>query len=144
MLSSTEINSIGHGIAVLIEIYAAYWAFGIRRALAVNIYRSQALGIGLVAVSFAILVFESVIRVFIIPLTQHYSFISLVILFIVFLVLFYWIDATMISARRSDPLLRDSLHWSKLRILPWIVIVAWVIIDIFLFFFGNITAYETV
>lgn len=37
---------------MVISVYAAYWAFSIRRALALGLYRSQALGIGLVAVGY--------------------------------------------------------------------------------------------
>ncbi len=42
-------------------------------------------------------------------------------MFFVFLVmLFYWIDASVIAAKRSDPLGREILHWSRLRIALWI------------------------
>ncbi len=142
MLSSIDINSIGHGIAGLIELYAAYWAFGIRRALAVRIYRRQALGIGLVAIGFAILDLEQTVSIFDIAVLEDSGLLFIATLFIVFLILFYWIDASMISAKRSDPLLRDSLHWSKLRILIWIVLLAWTGTDILLFGLGIILTFE--
>ncbi len=131
-ISNAEVTAIGHGIAVLIELYAAYWALNIRHALAVKVYRRQALGIGLVAISFAILDFEQVLSSVIIPSLGGNGFIFFGTVFLVSLILFYWIDSSMISARRSDPLLRDSLHWSKLRILLWILIVAWYLIDVIL------------
>ena len=36
-----------------------------------------------------------------------------------FAILFYWIDASAGAARRSDPLLRDTLHWTKVRLWLW-------------------------
>ena len=37
--------------------------------------------------------------------------------------IFYFTDATMKAARRSDPLLRDTLHWSRIRIPLWAVVI---------------------
>jgi hypothetical protein len=37
-------------------------------------------------------------------------------------VIFYWIDASMLAARRSDPLIRDTLRWSKVRVVLWGVV----------------------
>jgi len=39
--------------------------------------------------------------------------------YLLFIVLFYWIDRSVLASRRSDPLLRDTLHWSKLRLVLW-------------------------
>ena len=126
-ISNAEVTAIGQGIGVLILLYAAYWALNIRHALAVNVYRKQALGIGLVAISCAILGFGQVLPIVNISFLEGFG-----PGFLVLLVLFYWIDASMISARRSDPLLRDSLHWSKLRIVLWILIVALMLIGVIL------------
>lgn len=35
------------------------------------------------------------------------------------LMIFYWIDSTGLAARRSDPLLRNTLIWGRLRYLFW-------------------------
>ena len=95
-------------------LYPAFWAFKIRRALAVRLYRNQALGIGLISVAFLAAVFDDT--------GTTYSFALLLI--------FYWIDVSFLAARRSDPLLRDTLHWSKLRIILWalgiISVAAWI------------------
>jgi hypothetical protein len=40
-----------------------------------------------------------------------------------FLTIFYWIDTSMLAARRSDPLLRDTLHWKRLRVVFWAGII---------------------
>jgi hypothetical protein len=100
-----------------IYLYALYWAFGIRRALAVRVYRNQALGIGLIVllVWFA----NGSIGLTNVPF-QVYAAVSEGIFLTVFVVLFYWIDASALASRRSDPLLRDTLHWSKIRIPLWI------------------------
>jgi hypothetical protein len=91
---------------VFIFSFAAYWAFNVRRALALRLYRNQAFGIGLVSIMFPALaiLFSS-------GLTYYISL----------LVIFYWIDTSVLAARRTDPLLRDTLHWSKLRILIWVL-----------------------
>ncbi len=92
--------------------YAAYWALTIRHALGVRLYRNQALGIGLVAAASALLALlfgatiggnEAVIDL------QAFEF----------LFLFYWIDASVLAARRSDPIMRDDYHWSRLRGPLW-------------------------
>jgi hypothetical protein len=93
------------GISIFPFVYPAYWAFDIRKALRVRLYRSQALGIGLVCISYVAGAWDS-------TGTAYGLFI---------LVVFYWIDASFRAARRSDPLLRDSLYWTKLRIPFWIL-----------------------
>ena len=40
-----------------------------------------------------------------------------------FILIFLWIDSTVSIARRSDPLFRDTLRWSKLRYLFWLVTI---------------------
>ncbi len=98
--------------------YAAYWAFSIRRALAVRLYRNQAFGIG-----FVVLALYLTIAVFgLIPTTplQLYAALTNLIFYFLFFVMFYWLDVSILTAHRADPLLRDTLHWSKLRMPLWI------------------------
>ena len=109
-------------LASPVSFYAAYWAFSIRRALRVHLYRRQAFGVG-----FLVLAVWGVLAVFIImglnvstPLETLEQFAAFYFLFIV---LFYWIDASVLTSRRSDPLLRDTLHWSKVRIVLWASII---------------------
>jgi hypothetical protein len=35
------------------------------------------------------------------------------------ILLFYFVDVSVLAARRSDPLLRNTLHWSRLRLFLW-------------------------
>ncbi len=111
MASSLDlISTFGPGVVVFIFAYAAFWAFNIRRALAVRLYRNQALGIGIVAVGLA-----SGLAILQLPLGDLWF----LPVYSAFIIVFYWIDASVLASRRSDPLLRDTLHWSKLRILLW-------------------------
>jgi hypothetical protein len=98
--------------------YAIYWAFDIRRALVVRLYRRQALGIGIV-----VLAIWATLGIFVgLPSSislQLSTAVSNLAFYLLFFVLFYWIDASILASRRSDPLLRDPLYWSKVRIPIW-------------------------
>jgi len=104
---------------VLIFSYAAYWGFSIRRALYVRVYRNQALGIGLVAVSFGIFSVGLAALIYIVPGHVNPSAAVAPLVALGILTVFYWIDVSMLVARRSDPLLRDTLHWTRLRVVFW-------------------------
>jgi hypothetical protein len=121
MVSSSETIAIVATIAALLTAsYAAYWAFEIRRALAVRLYRNQAFGIGLVAVSLAVI-------------QPYYAGDSLggwppetafAIILLFCLTIFYWTNASVLAARRLDPLLRDTFRWSRLRLVLLVPIIA--------------------
>jgi hypothetical protein len=101
--------------------YAEYWAYSIRQALAVKVYRHQALGIFLISIN------AMVVFVFF-PL---FAVTSLLVFFVIWqlsiltfnLAVFYWIDSSVLSARRSDPLLRNTLHWQSVRKAIWGIFV---------------------
>lgn len=112
---------------VLIYGYAAYWAFSIWHALAVPLYRRQALGIGFVILSIfgVFTVIAGTTRVLSLRIFTPLATFSF---YLLFAVLFYWIDASILASRRSDPLVRDTLHWTKVRIPLWIAnIILWAI-----------------
>ena len=98
--------------------YAAFWAFNIRRALVVGVYRSHASGTGLIA---------AVLGATIVAVAANVTGDQLV--FILFplavaITSFYFIDASTQAARRSDPLLRDTLRWSRTRKYIWALVLA--------------------
>jgi hypothetical protein len=105
---------------LLALVYAAYWAFDIRHALIVGLYRNQAFGLG---------VFSLVLILIAIPSPQPGSngILSNVTFGVAYtlvtsafwLGVIYFVDATVLASRRSDPLLRDTLHWSKIRYVLW-------------------------
>jgi hypothetical protein len=101
-----------------IFLYAAYWAFAIRRATVGRIYRNQALWLG---------VLSAIVLTAIVPTPTTSSAIIIVLInlpvIVVAFVLFAFVDATVPVARRSDPLLRGILHWGNVRVLAWTVLV---------------------
>jgi hypothetical protein len=101
-------------VPAAIFLFAAYWSFQIRRALAGQIYRSHALWLGVVSILAGLSAF----------LTYSSNFAVLVALVVfynvTFVVLFAFFDSTVKVARRSDPLLREILKWKELRIIGWI------------------------
>jgi hypothetical protein len=105
--TNTIAFDVGLALGLFPFLYPAYWAFSIRRALAVRLFRNQALGIGLVSISFLAAIVDNTGTAYSISL----------------FVIFYWIDASMLATRRSDPLLRDTLHWSSLRMVLWMILL---------------------
>ncbi len=108
-------------IPIPLIVYSAYRAFNIRRALAVPLYRSQALGVVLVGLSIIGFAFTFNLYNSLNLNSNFYSFFEVLIGFAIPpFVTFYWIDASMRTARKSDPLLRDVLHWRIVRKILWI------------------------
>ncbi len=102
-------------------LYSAFWAFTIRRVLLTGLYRRQAFWVGAMGIYFVSLsAFLSVALTF--ELNAFYvNLLGALIISSGFTLIFLWIDSTVRIARRSDPLFRDTLHWSKLRYLFWFV-----------------------
>jgi hypothetical protein len=123
--------------------FAAYEAFAIRRALAVGLHRNQALGIGFVALGLILSTASQAAEVPFLPPGSPGPFgtpIDLPFIYFALLVLFYWIDASIRAGRRSDPLLRDTLMWSKVRIIVWGVTLGLIAIPSALFLYLVIAA----
>jgi hypothetical protein len=99
--------------------YAAYSAFSIRRALTTRLYRNQALGVGLVVVA-EVLDFIAH-SVFANPGT-YIAYFVLEAMWTLFV--FYFIDVSILAGRRSDPLLRNTIHWRTLRVFLWPAVAA--------------------
>lgn len=85
-------------------------------------YRNRALWVGAVGTFFALLVLSTVL------INTFASTNRFLILFQFGLtnfgaiLVFGWIDSNVRVARRSDPLRRNTLHWTKLRILIWVIL----------------------
>ena len=101
--------------------YAIYWALDTRKALAVRVYRSQALATGLLALM-VWLSYTSIFELSGSPNEQLSQGVTVIAFEALLLALFYFADVTVKASRRSDPLLRDTLHWSKVRIPLWLAI----------------------
>ena len=107
---------IEYSIIILIFGYAAYWALTIRHALVGALYRNQAFGTGLIAAIMTLTIFVVAADV-----TGVQSIITPFVLVLV-LVIFYFIDSSILAARRSDPLLRETLRWTRSRYLLWVLV----------------------
>jgi len=120
MSNSLELALVLASYAVVAAIfaYAAYWAFDIRRALVGPIYRSQVLWLGVVS----IVLFAAAVPT---PTTNSVPIIILsnIPVIALALVLFAFVDSTVPVARRSDPLLRNILHWGRVRFAAWTALV---------------------
>jgi hypothetical protein len=104
-------------VPAIIFLYAAYWAFEIRRALADHLRRNLALWQGAASVIIAPSVFLTYTNNF------YISVLLVVYYGIAFAVLFAFFDAAVKVARRSDPLLRSILNWEKTRYVGWVGVV---------------------
>jgi hypothetical protein len=89
-----------------ILVYPAIWAFSIRSALAVRVYRNQAFAVGLFPLGLYL------------GLVVGALGLSLSVVFA-----FYLVDSSALAGRRSDPLLRDTLHWRSVRAPLWVLLV---------------------
>jgi len=106
--------------------YTAYWAFNIRRALTVRVYRSHVLGVGLVSLGWIVIFFDYVV-------VSHFSYALFTGLdALVSGAFFYFIDASVLDGRVSDPLLRDTLHWGKIRRWVWVIFVIAAAVSIYI------------
>jgi hypothetical protein len=108
--------SLGEILPAGISLYAGYWAFSIRKALAGRIYRNHALWLGAFCVPFAVSSFITYTNSPIISELLDVYFAALI------LTVFAWVDSTIPVARRSDPLLRNILRWDKVRLVVWPVL----------------------
>src|ERR1700719_3382495 len=98
-------NAIAYG-SLLAIVYAAYWAFDIRRSLSVRLYRNQAFGLG---------VFSLVIMLAALPSPQpgssgilgniSFQVVYTLVTCVFWLGTIYFVDASVLASRRSDPLL---------------------------------------
>jgi uncharacterized membrane protein len=119
MLGPLDIISIAaYAVGFLVYGYTAFSAFAIGRTLSDRIYRRQAIGLGVVVIILVTLyVFQSVFppgsvpQLFVLGFSLYYA---------TFIGTYYWIDASIRAARTTDPLFRDTLRWSKIRIAFWV------------------------
>jgi len=105
----------------VILLYAGYWAFSIRRSLFTGVYRSQAFWIGFFGVYFVPYVSPAFNLVHSNPLVEY--FVGATYYIVLAFLIFRLVDVDVQVARRSDPLLRDTLHWKRLRLVVWLVMV---------------------
>jgi hypothetical protein len=99
--------------------YAAFSAFAIRRTLSEGSYRGQALGLGILAILLAYFIIFTTLLPPGAPVSGLPAAIGFFTYYGTFIGTFYWIDSSIRAARLTDPQVRDTLHWKKLRIAFW-------------------------
>jgi hypothetical protein len=129
MLGNFDLVNVAVSVLILaILTYTAYKAISIWRATSVGPLRFQAIGIGLVATAFAFFLLNQVAYYYIpISYTAQCTQCTpgsggpagLPLMLLVLLLLFYEVDSSVLAGRRFDPLHRDTLHWSRVRIVLW-------------------------
>ena len=122
----SELGYVFLGLWLLVTalfLYSAYWSFTIRRALVTSLYRRQAFWVGGMGVYFVILSAFLAIALSLELSALPVNILGGLIISLGFILIFLWIDSTVRIARRSDPLFRDTLRWSRLRYLFWLVTV---------------------
>ncbi len=112
---------IGLLLAIGVGSYAAYWSFGLRRSLRVKAYARQALMAGSFSIYGTLLYFLFYLTFFLAPSLYNTPLHTVQDgLYVILAPLtFAWVDSSIRVGRRSDPLLRDPLSWSKLRMVLW-------------------------
>jgi hypothetical protein len=102
--------------------YVAYTAIAISRNLSNRVYRNQALGLAV----FVALIVELAIVDTLAPLVPNVlpdivNAIQLLgIWFAILIGFYYYIDVSIGAARPTDPLFRDTLHWTRVRVAFWV------------------------
>lgn len=104
--------------------YVAYTAIATRRALSNRVYRIQALGLALFALLLVEFALAGVLGTITFPgtnLTGVADAIQLLAIWFAILIgFYYYIDASIMATRPTDPLFRDTLHWTRVRLAFWV------------------------
>ena len=122
MLNSFDLAILALLGATLVAYgYTTYTAIAIRHTIAGRIYRKQALGVAFVAIIYALNSSTSLLPTPSIGTLDFYTIFSAISFPLTFITIFYWVDSSVLAARYSDPLLRDTLHWHQARYLIWAI-----------------------
>jgi hypothetical protein len=99
-------------------LYSSYWAFSTRKVLVARIYRRQALWVAINALYFALFFAFAGVAIALGGPSANGFYVDIlgdIFTIAAFVVIFAWIDSSIRVARRSDPLHRNTLHWTALR-----------------------------
>jgi hypothetical protein len=111
---------------VLLSLLAlsALRALQIRGSLSVGLYRRQALWTASICVLFILILSIDFVFIFFLPYNSIVDLVVSVMQGASIFTIFGWIDTSTLIARRSDPLLRNTIHWTILRRFVWIILLA--------------------
>jgi hypothetical protein len=110
-------------VVIVIFAYGSYWAFQVRSALISRLYRNRALWAGSVGAFFALLILSNLLIGSLDPTNFYLSLLQFTIGYFGAAFTFAWIDTSIRVARTSDPLRRNTLHWTKLRVVLWVILI---------------------
>ena len=128
---------------LFVYLYASYWAFDIRKGLRTSLFHKQAFSIGLLAVGLGSGNFASNALTEIGAGMGVLGDIGFYLgVFFTPLVIFYWLDSTILASRRADPLGRDTLRWSRVRIVFWGLVIASPLINFTILTYGFIAGFS--
>ncbi len=119
---------------IALFLYGSYWALLIRRALATPLYRKQSLWVGVIGIFFAgvflsagvtnlYATFEPLRAIFQLVRVWNSAFFTSG-----YGLIFAWIDSSVRVSRKSDPLARDTLGWTRLRVFVWGLVGVWILL----------------
>jgi hypothetical protein len=103
-------------VPVSVGIYGTYWALSIRRTLVSPAYRNHALWLGVVS----FMLYAALTIVNLSSSNVIFSVAQSLVVLTMIAVVFGFVDSAVPIMRRSDPLLRSILHWSRVRIALWL------------------------
>jgi len=122
MLSELDVVTYALLVAFVVASgYIAYTAIAISRTLSNMVYRNQARGLAAVEIILVIVVIWGAISFSTTyVLTDIENAVQLLgTWFAFFIGFYYFIDASIGAARQTDPLFRDTLHWTRVRLAFW-------------------------
>jgi len=129
MLSTLDYANLVISVGVIAGFgYVAYLALALRATLGFGLYRKQAVGLALVALT--ILGGYLGNYAYYYPTYLLLSFLGGLLFYAQAFVLLYWVDSSILAARRTDPLVRDVLGWSRVRPFAWTVAVATAVVTL--------------
>jgi len=109
-------------LIIALAVYGGYRALGIRHALFSRTYRNQALAAAVASLALAFLALTNLTPGSYSNSGSPTGFLAIIgpiFLTVTYSALFYMVDITARAGRFSDPLLRDTLHWSQVRKVLW-------------------------
>jgi len=114
------------GVTVAIFLFASYWGLTLGRRMASSLYRNQAFSLGVVVL--AALLIEYVGNVASTTVLSNFPFFSSNANFelridVFFILVFFWVDSSILASEGLDPMSRDTLHWRKARYAFWGVVL---------------------
>jgi hypothetical protein len=134
---------VAFGFELAIYLYAAYWALDIRKGLHSSLFHRQALGIAIVALGFGL---GNFLSLFLGEYSAGAGILSdvgfYIQVFFIPLIIFYWLDSTILASRRADPLGRDALHWTRVRRAGWILMIVPIALNWSILIYGTLAGYS--